>query len=212
MVTVLPVAGSSLLVMDAKVCYLRHSSFSSSQVHSLSQKTIVGFSHCLLFLVGARESERSESLPLPEDLHGLAYVFNFFVGIVVADIEPPRLAKRVPFVLFSRSPLSIPHLLCVATWELKFGQEMYVWARKILGGFHMKALIGAFKFILCNWKQLNPAVRLLTESWAPSKKRGGGVRGVREQLWLQEESIPTPYFFSVLWQGFYPIMNLKIIS
>jgi hypothetical protein len=36
----------------------------------------------------------------------------------------PHLAKRVPFVLFSRYPLSIPHLLCVATWELKLGQEV----------------------------------------------------------------------------------------
>lgn len=78
-----------------------------------------------ILLVGAfssgdpNEFERSKSLPLPKDSHGPEYGFvdelNFSEGTVIADPLPPAqllwfplLAKRVPFILVPRFPLSIP--------------------------------------------------------------------------------------------------------
>jgi hypothetical protein len=57
-------------------------------------------------------------------------------------------------------------------------REMYVWARNILGGF-TKGFDRKFQIYSL---QLNPIVGVIIESWASSKKRGSGVKGVKELL------------------------------
>lgn len=56
------------------------------------------------------------------------------------------LAKRIPSILVPRFSLSIPQPPCATIWELRRGQETYVWARKILGVFLWRIWTWGFTF------------------------------------------------------------------
>jgi hypothetical protein len=162
MVIVLLMAGSSPSVMDVEVCYLRHSSFSSSQVHSLPKN----YRRILPLVAWSSgdpcEFEKSESLPFLKDPHSPKYgfdrgIFNFFCGNCQADTDPSSLVYVVPSsckqgalcIAPEISPLN-SSISCAQQLESSNWFERCMYGLEIFLGVSQKALIGSFRFILCN--------------------------------------------------------------